>query len=106
MSGTAILVLILLMGLTTVITRAVPFMFYAKKEPNDIINILSQYIPAMVMVILVVYCLKDAKLLSSPFGLPELAAVSITVFIKLFFNRSLTAIFGGTIVYMIILYLL
>lgn len=83
-------------------TRFFPFALFSKKEPPKILLFIEKYIPPMIMAILVVYCLKDVSFTASPFGLPQLVALTVTVITYLWKNNSMISIFGGTIVFMIL----
>ena len=54
-----------------------------------------------VMGMLVVYCLKGVTPLSGNHGIPELAAVLLTVGLHKWKHNTLLSILGGTICYMI-----
>lgn len=87
-------------------TRAFPFVLFSKKDPPAIIRFIEKYIPPMVMAVLLVYCFKDVNFASNPFGLNEIIALYITVMLHLWKGNSMISIFGGTIVYMILVRLM
>ena len=93
---------ILVMASVTFFTRALPFVFFAKRRPPAIVVFLEKYIPPMVMTILVVYCLKDIHPAASPYGLPEIVSVLFVVLVHLLIKNPLVSIFGGTVLYMIL----
>ena len=82
--------------------RAFPFILFNKKEPPKIIKFIEKYIPAMVMAALLLYCLKDIKITSLPFGLPQIIALGVTIALHLWKHNSLISIFSGTAVFMIL----
>lgn len=99
---TAITIAVLALG--TLITRAFPFIcFPAGKKIPRIMEYLSSNLPCAAMAFLVVYCFKDTKLLSYPYGLPEIIAAAFIVVVHLWKKNTLFSIFGGTAVYMILL---
>ncbi|HML45992.1 MAG TPA: AzlD domain-containing protein [Clostridia bacterium] len=51
---------------------------------------------------LIVYCLKDASLLSAPHGLPEALGVGAVAGLYLRRKNALLAIAGGTVLYMVL----
>jgi branched-subunit amino acid transport protein AzlD len=97
-----VFIAILVMASVTFFTRALPFVFFAKHRPPSIVVFLEKYIPPMVMMILVVYCLKDINPAASPYGLPDLVAVLFVVLVHLMIKNPLVSIFGGTALYMIL----
>ncbi len=82
--------------------RAFPFVLFSKKEPPKIIKFIEKYIPPMVMAALLLYCLKDIKITTAPFGLAHIIALGITTALHLWKHNSLISIFGGTAVFMIL----
>ena len=65
---------VVIMAGVTVLTRALPFLLYKRRNPPKIILFAQRYIPPMVMLILVVHALGDASWRLPPHGVPELAA--------------------------------
>ncbi len=97
-------VIILLVALTTLATRAIPFIVFpeGKKIPKAV-EYLGKVLPPAVIGMLVVYCFKSVNLLSSPFGLPELIAGISVVVLHLWKRNNLLSIGTGTILYMILI---
>ena len=81
-------------------TRAFPFVVFSKRDPPSLLRFIEKNIPPMVMVILLVYCLKSVRFTSSPYGVPELAALAVTVGAHLWKGNPMLSIFGGTAVFM------
>lgn len=89
--------------------RAFPFMLFSKRKPPKLLSFIEQYIPAMVIGVLIIYCLIDPKYMTftaSPWGIPAITGVIFTVFLHLWKRNSMISIFGGTIIYMILEYLI
>lgn len=87
--------------------RAFPFMLFSKRKPPKLLSFIEQYIPAMVIGVLIVYCLIDPKYMSftsSPWSIPALAGVISTAALHLWKKNSMISIFGGTIIYMVLEY--
>lgn len=87
-------------------TRAFPFVLFSKKDPPQIIRFIEKYIPPMVMAVLLVYCFKDVNFTANPFGLSEILALYVTVMLHLWKSNSMISIFGGTIIYMVLIRLI
>ncbi|MCQ2598601.1 MAG: AzlD domain-containing protein [Treponema sp.] len=83
--------------------RTFPFALFSKKEPPAIIRFIEQYIPPMVMAALVIYCLKEVQPVAVSSLVPNLAGILVTFIAYKWKHNSLVAIFGGTIVYMILI---
>jgi branched-subunit amino acid transport protein AzlD len=87
--------------------RAFPFVLFSKKQPPRMIKFIEKYIPPMVMAALLVYCLKDMTFSSGAVNFaPYLAGVAATAILHLWKGNSLISIFGGTIIYMILIRIL
>ncbi len=94
-------------GILMFLLRAFPFILFSKREPPRIIRFVEKYIPAMVIGVLIIYCLVDPKYMtftSSPWGIPAVLGVALTVFLHLWKGNSMISIFGGTILYMVLEY--
>lgn len=95
------LLLIAVITLGTFLTRALPFiLFPPNKETPQFILYLGNVLPFAAISLLVVYCLKNVSLLSSPHGLPEGIAIVCIVILHLWKNNVLLSIGGGTLLYM------
>lgn len=87
----------------TLVTRFLPFLIFPEhKEPPKFILYLGKVLPAAVIGLLVVYCMKGVELLSSPHGLPEAAAVGVIALLHCWKRNTLLSIGAGTVVYMIL----
>ncbi|HAH63421.1 MAG TPA: branched-chain amino acid transport [Treponema sp.] len=98
----AVLSAVFVSALVILATRAFPFLLFSRRNPPRIICFIEKYIPPMVMAILVVYCLKDIRFESKPWGLPSFTALAFTTVLHLWRRNPMISIFGGTIVYMIL----
>ena len=98
--------LIVVAVLVTAATRVIPFLIFRKKESTPaIITYLGQVLPCAIMGMLVVYCLKDIQLLSTPFGVPELIGCAVVAVLHIWKRNSLLSIGVGTVCYMILVQL-
>ena len=90
-------------GLGTFLTRVIPFIFLPDgKETPKIIIYLGRVLPAACMGLLIIYCLKDVTLLNYPYGLPEAIGIASVAILHKWKGNALLSIFGGTILYMIL----
>lgn len=93
-------------ALCTLFTRALPFVLFGRGRPNPMVLYLGKVLPAAVMAVLVVYCLKGTSFTSPAGFLPQLAGVAAVVALHLWKHIDLLSIAGGTAVYMLLLRLL
>lgn len=100
MSNNEIFIAIFIMAIIGYFTRALPFLFFNKKEPSPTILFIENYFPAVMMTILVFFTIKNIDLTSYPYGTKELIAIIFTAFLHLWKSNYLLSIFGGTITYM------
>ncbi|MGW1782616.1 branched-chain amino acid transporter permease [Streptomyces sp. NPDC002143] len=89
---------ILVSGAVTWTLRALPFAVLARLRTSGAVQYLSTRMPAGVMIILVVYCLRDLPL-SQARALAPLAALAVTVCLHLWRRNALLSILGGTAVH-------
>lgn len=101
------ILLILVASAVTFALRAVPFVIFGgKREMPKLIKTVADLLPAAIIAVLIIYCLK-ADLIALGMGTAASALGVITVVILHLWKRSiLISIFGGTAVYMAMLHLL
>lgn len=98
------LLIILVTGLTTFATRVIPFLVFPKgKEIPKTVQYLGKVLTPAVIGMLVVYCLKDTKILSHPFGIPELISVAVVAVLHIWKRNNLLSIGVGTVLYMVLI---
>ena len=93
--------LVAVMSLVTVFLRAFPFLVFRKKVPPFILY-LGEVLPPAIIGMLVVYCLRDTRVLTAPFGLPEFLSLAAVVLLQAWKRNSLLSILSGTAVYMLL----
>ncbi|MCR5318646.1 MAG: AzlD domain-containing protein [Treponema sp.] len=82
--------------------RAFSFILFSRKEPPPLVKFIEQYIPSMIIAILLVYCFKDINFTIFPYGLPAFAGLAFAVLVNLAVKNSMVSIFGATALYMIL----
>jgi branched-subunit amino acid transport protein AzlD len=97
------LLAITLMAVIILFTRLLPFLFFRTDKQPEIINYLERNIPPLIMVLLVLYCLKDVQWTSAPYGSLELVAITVVVTVHLWNRNALFSIVSGTAIYMFII---
>jgi len=97
---------IVAMFIATFLTRSLPFLLLRGKEENALIKYLSKYLPPAIMMLLVIYCLKDFNLRETPFEIPRIIAIIIVILVHFFKRNILLSIASGTAIYIFTLKLL
>ena len=98
-------ILIAVMAIVTMLLRFLPFMIFRKETP-EYISYLGQVLPAALIGMLVIYCLKDTSFMEAPHGLPELISAGIVVALQAWKRNSLLSILTGTVIYMLLVQLI
>lgn len=112
---------ILVMALVTFLTRALPFLLFDRGEsPPKLVLYLGRVLPPAVIAMLIVYCLRNPALTVAPEltanmsniwaavvsffvgWAPQLISGVVVVLLHLWKKNDLLSIFGGTILYMIL----
>ena len=103
MSGASLhtAVLIAVMAIGTALLRFSPFLVFKKVLPAYVVY-LGKVLPPAIIGMLVVYCLRNTPILTSPHGIPELIAVSTIVLLHVWKRNSLLSILSGTITYIVL----
>ena len=92
-----------IIALMTWISRGLPYLLFARKSPPPMIAYLGTVLPAAIMIILVVYCLRNVAWTMPPHGAAEAIAVLVVVGLQLWRKNSLLSIFAGTVCYMVLI---
>ncbi|GAA2425955.1 branched-chain amino acid transporter permease [Streptomyces macrosporus] len=92
---------ILVTAAVTWALRALPFAALAPLRASATVRYLGTRMPAGVMVILVVYCLRDLPLVQ-PRALAPSAALAVTIGVHLWRRNALLSILAGTAVHMVL----
>ena len=96
--------IILLVALTTFATRVTPFLVFPKgKEIPKTIQYLGKVLTPSIIGMLVVYCLKNTKVFTAPYGIPELIAVIVVAALHIWKRNNLLSIGVGTVLYMVLI---
>ncbi len=98
-------VLIAVMAIITMLLRFLPFIVFTKNTP-EYISYLGKVLPAALIGMLVIYCLKDVSVAAAPHGLPELLAALTVAGLQVWKRNSLLSILAGTVVYMLLVQLI
>lgn len=103
MSVTQQITMIAMVVLGTMLTRFVPFLVFPSGKPTPkYIQYLGKVLPSAVFGLLVIYCLKDVRLLSGSHGIPEFIGVSTVVLLHFWKKNMFLSIAGGTVIYMLL----
>lgn len=89
------------MFLVTVALRAAPFVALTRLRDSQVVRYLGRTMPAGIMVVLVVYTLRDT---TTELGswVPAAAALTLTLAVHLAFRRAALSILLGTAAYMLL----
>ncbi|MDY3918937.1 MAG: AzlD domain-containing protein [Candidatus Limivivens sp.] len=93
------LLLIAVMSAVTQLLRFLPFGLFARGTPGPVLY-LGKVLPASIMAMLVVYCLRNTRISEAPHGLPEAVAVLLVVLLHKWKHNTLLSILAGTLCYM------
>ena len=97
------LVSILVMAVVTFLTRAMPFIFFDHGDhPPQIVLYLGRVLPPAIIAMLIVYCLKGVSFAAPGGWVPAAVSCAAVVLLHLWKNNDLLSIFGGTVLYMVL----
>ena len=102
MSVSKALLVSLLIGLIIFCERLFPFAVFSRRKPGKLIHIFERYIPPVVMLGLLIYSLRDVRFTALELWVPQISAIAFTIVTYLWKKNTLVSIFGGTIIYMIL----
>ena len=87
----------------TQLTRWLPFwLFPENKKPPAVVTYLGRVLPAAMMGLLVVYCLRNIRFSAPPHGAAEMLSVAAVALLHRWRGNVLLSIAGGTALYMVL----
>lgn len=90
----------------TFLTRALPFIVFARGKTPEYIRYLSAVLPKTIMVILIIYCLRGTVFSEYPYGAGEIMAC-LAVWAAHSVSRNMyVSVIAGTVCYMLLTRLL
>lgn len=105
MTSTTVQALVIagMVTLGMIITRFLPFLLFPDNKPvPKVVEYLGRVLPAAMMGLLVVYCLRNVSITAAPHGLPELIALAVVTALQLWRRNVLLSIGAGTVLYMVL----
>jgi branched-subunit amino acid transport protein AzlD len=90
------------MAAVTFALRSLPFAALRPLRGSRLVSYLGRHLPAGVMVILAVSTLRGLDFGEAPYGLPEAAALTVTVAVHLWRGNAVLSIMGGTALYVLL----
>ena len=91
------------MALVTFLTRAMPFLLFDRgEEPPAIVLYLGRVLPPAIIAMLIIYCLKGVTFTTLGGWVPAAVSCVVVVLLHLWKGNDLLSIFGGTILYMVL----
>lgn len=101
-----VLAIIFAIAAGTMITRFTPFLLFPDhKQTPPIVAYLGQRLPAAMMGLLFVYCLRNVQWSPYPGGWGEIIAIGVIVIVHKLKSNVLLSIGAGTLVYMVLVQL-
>ena len=103
MSFAQIMITVSLIAAGTMLTRFLPFIIFPEnRETPKYVAYLGRMLPAAVIGMLVVYCLKETNVFAGNHALPELISIIVIVFLHVWKRQILLSIGAGTVLYMLL----
>ncbi|MCQ2437908.1 MAG: AzlD domain-containing protein [Clostridia bacterium] len=99
-----ILLAILVCSLCTILVRVIPFILFGGKHGMPgILRRVATRLPAAIIAVLVIYCVKNVPGAPANEVIAAAAAILMVVGLHLWRKNTLLSIAGGTVLYMILL---
>ena len=103
LSTGAAIAAIAVMAIVTFLTRVLPFLLFDRGEsPPKLVLYLGRVLPPAIIAMLIVYCLRGVCFASPGGWVPQLLCVAVVVALHLWKHNNLLSIFGGTVLYMVL----
>lgn len=101
-STTQSILIIAVCALCTFAERALPFLIFRGREVPEVVRYLGRVLPMAIMATLVIYCLKGISFANAVGCVPMLLASAATALLHLWRGNTMLSIFGGTVLYMVL----
>lgn len=98
--------IVLIAALATIVTRAFPFLLLRRRTLSPFLRYLGKILPAAIIVILLIYCLRSSFGLPLLEALPSFVAVGAVFLLHRLRHNMLLSIGGATVLYMVLLRIL
>lgn len=103
MNDRYVLICILVSAAATLFMRVLPFTILGKrKQIPEKIRYLGRILPAAIMAVLIVYCLKEVPTEFLSGGYKKLIAAAVCVVLHVWKKNTFVSIIGSTVVYMLL----
>ena len=107
MSNSVIIYSIIIIGVIAILTfaaRLFPYVIFGRgNKIPDLVIFLGEVLPPAVMVLLIVYCIRNISIFVYPYGIPEFSAILLTAILFITIKNNLVAMISGTVLYMILI---
>ena len=104
MTETQMVVTIFVLALSVWITRFLPFLIFKEEAKTPkLIDYLGKVLPAAMMGLLVIYCLKDYTISDLSTLIPALISIAAIVILHLMKQNTILSIAVGTVLYMVLI---
>lgn len=94
---------IAVMAGVTFLTRLLPFLLFDRGgHPPKIVLYLGRVLPPAIIMMLIVYCLRNVSFTGGSHGIPELLCVAVAAGLHWWKGNNLLSIFSATVLYMVL----
>jgi branched-subunit amino acid transport protein AzlD len=101
-----LIALIALMAVLTYGARLFPYLLFGRKGKSiPVVTYLGDVLPPAVMILLIVYCVRNVSFVIYPYGIPEFTAIIAALGLYLLTKNNLIAMVSGTVLYMLLIQL-
>ena len=98
------IIIIALIAVLTFAARLFPYVIFGRgNKIPDLVIFLGEVLPPAVMILLIVYCIRNISIFVYPYGIPEFSAIALTVILYLTVKNNLVAMISGTVLYMVLI---
>ena len=93
-------VVVMCMAIITFFTRSMPFIIFKNKSMPSYLKELGDKLPLSIIVLLIIYCIKDINFMYGNRGIPELISIITVIVVHKWKHNILLSILIGTALYM------
>ncbi|ULO01752.1 branched-chain amino acid transport protein, AzlD family [Campylobacter sp. RM5004] len=96
------MIALLIAGFSAVVLKALAYMFFGTKKPNELLMYLEKHMPLLIMVILVCFLYKGLDYENPPYASDYIIAGLVALITHIIFKKGFVSIIAATGVFYIL----
>ncbi|WP_267525156.1 AzlD domain-containing protein [Campylobacter sp. MG1] len=96
------MIVIILVAINGIIIKELGYFLFGTKKPNEILNFLENFMPMLIMIILVCFLYKDLDYKNLPYSMDYIISGFFSLIFYIVFKKTYIAIILATLIFYIL----